>query len=512
MSYIDNAPPIDTKLMIVKFFQIQEKSFRGGTKMKRILVFLIALLAILAVACNGEPTNNGNNNSGNNAGSGQSSSTDDTSNFLLGYSYGDYAGIFFEIEKENTVVPETLVIPEEYEGLPVKYFYVYSSCDSVKAVVLSKNIEAIIYSSTGGGEESIFPNLNRYDVTSENEFLCSVDGVIFSKDMKKIIRAPFAIGDYSIPNGVESIEQDAFDRCSKMQKVTIPSSVVKINEHGAFGGCSSLNEFILESNEHFISENGMLIEKYPGYNNTEELYLIAFPSAKGVVTIPDSVVTSRGAFKRCKELTSVIIPESVEYIQYNAFYRCSGLTSISLPQSLKKLSGSGLGNFKGCTSLTSIEIPASVSSISPNDFLSCNNLSINVVDDNPYFSSQDGVLFNKDKTELLSYPAAKNKYVIPATVTTIGTWAFANCKVEEIIIPDSVTTIGHGAFDECNNIRSITIPSTVTTIGPNAFITSKDLVVSFEGTKEQWNNIEKGIYIFINTKQVIHCSDGDITI
>ncbi|MDO4816750.1 MAG: leucine-rich repeat protein, partial [Bacillota bacterium] len=106
-------------------------------------------------------------------------------------------------------------------------------------------------------------------------------------------------------------------------------------------------------------------------------------------------------------------------------------------------------------------------------FSGCSNLtSISVASNNPKYSSDNGVLFNKDKSTLLSYPAGKSgtSYIIPNSVTAIGYRAFFSCSnLTSISIPDSVTTIGDSAFWGCENLTNISIPDGVTTIGYRAF-------------------------------------------
>jgi hypothetical protein len=124
---------------------------------------------------------------------------------------------------------------------------------------------------------------------------------------------------------------------------------------------------------------------------------------------------------------------------------------------------------------TSYTIPVSVSVIRPMAFLHwyCIGLmSIEVATDNVHYSSDDGVLFNKDKTQLIQYPGDKQgvSYAIPDGVTVISPYAFTYCdNLQSITIPNSVTTIGNEAFADCNNLQSITIPNSVTTIGNGAF-------------------------------------------
>ena len=191
-------------------------------------------------------------------------------------------------------------------------------------------------------------------------------------------------------------------------------------------------------------------------------------SASGAITIPSEIdgksVTSIGekAFWGCTGLTSVTIPNSVTSIGDGAFLECTGLTSITIPNSVTSI---GDWAFDGCTGLTSITIPNSVTSIGNWAFDGCTGLtSINVASENNYYSSNNGVLFNKKKTELIRYPEGKSQtsYTIPDSVTSIGGNAFRRCSsLTSITIPNSVTSIGDRAFVGCTDLKSITIPDSV---------------------------------------------------
>ena len=181
-------------------------------------------------------------------------------------------------------------------------------------------------------------------------------------------------------------------------------------------------------------------------------------------------VTSIGnkAFAGCKNLTSITIPNSVTSIKYSAFYECTSLTSITIPNSVTSI---GESAFRYCESLTTITIPNSITSIGDAAFAFCKNLtSINVATDNPYYSSDNGVLFNKNRTTLLRCPEGKSGYIIPNSVTSIGDWAFSRCtSLTSITIPNSVKTIGDNVFYKCERLTSITIPNSVKTIGDDVF-------------------------------------------
>ena len=189
------------------------------------------------------------------------------------------------------------------------------------------------------------------------------------------------------------------------------------------------------------------------------------------ITIPDSVTEiDNYAFSYCKSLVSITIPDGVTRISDWAFWYCSSLTSITIPNSVTSI---GRWAFWDCSSLASITIPSGVTSIGYSAFENCISLTaINVATGNQNYVSVNGVLYNKDKTELIWYPAEKkdNYYNILDGVVSIGNNAFHKCtNLTSITIPNSVTEIGWHAFESCASLTSITIPNSVTSMGDNAF-------------------------------------------
>jgi hypothetical protein len=164
-----------------------------------------------------------------------------------------------------------------------------------------------------------------------------------------------------------------------------------------------------------------------------------------------------------------------DYEYDNGAFSSTNITSITIPASVTTIGNSA---FAGCTSLTSITIPVSVTTIGGSAFAGCTSLtSITVDANNPNYASQDGILYNKAKTELLLAPGGISGAVtIPVGVTSIGAGAFGYCAgLTSVTIPDSVTSIGGLAFGYCTGLTSITIPASVTSIHymvPFAFCTS----------------------------------------
>ena len=193
------------------------------------------------------------------------------------------------------------------------------------------------------------------------------------------------------------------------------------------------------------------------------------------VTIPSSV-TSIGfkAFNYCSSLQTVTFAQEAKLssIGEDAFCNCTALSTITIPSSVTSI---GIKAFEVCTGFkTTITIPSSVTSIGEGAFQGCTNLpSISVDEKNAYYSSKDGILFNKDKTTLVCYPGGittSTSYEIPSSVTSIASYAFYECShLTSINIPSMVSSIGKYAFASCTGLTSVTIPSKVTSIEQSVF-------------------------------------------
>ncbi len=236
------------------------------------------------------------------------------------------------------------------------------------------------------------------------------------------------------------------------------------------------------------------------------------------------------AFRVCKNLTSVIISNTVTSIGNQAFQHCSSLTAIGIPNSVTSIGGSC---FDGCEALTSVNIPEGVTSIQIGTFLNCKNLpsitlpsSITEIGNQAFQECEKLTNINipNGVTSIGSFCfegcSALTTLSLPNSITSIGRDAFAETPITSFEIPAGVTRILMATFRDCASLTSITIPNSVTFIGNEAFYRCSSLTsINYGGTVQQWNAINKepesDYYHAWNSKSaitVIHCADGDIEI
>ncbi len=365
-------------------------------------------------------------------------------------------------------------------------------------------------------------------LTIENGYLkkCEDNGtsIAVQEGIRVICQNAFkerkALHTIDLPETLEIIEAESFRGCSNLESIDIPERTMKIGE-SAFRDCVSAKTLSLHNPRIKINErafeNCASLEKIELPDGLMEIYGGVFNSCKSLKSIdfPSQLtVIGENAFSDCIGLEKIELPSTLTKIDDLAFNGCLSLKSVNLGDGVKKI---GKSAFKNCKALTEITIPLSVTCISEAPFRGCENLkSIKVEGKNKYFKSEpnkrdgvDLVLFNKNKSVIIAYPAASREvqYDIPDSVTIISEWAFSESrKLNRITIPDSVYEIREGAFSNCALLDEIEIPDSVTKIDDCAFrgcsnlerITIPDSVVE----------IGWGVFDGCEDKVVVYCNEG----
>lgn len=301
-----------------------------------------------------------------------------------------------------------------------------------------------------------------------------------------------------IPEGVTAIGTGTFEECDGLTDIVIPDNVTSIGFY-AFQNCTNLTSVTLPDGLTSIGNSA--------FENCDSLTAIAIPDSVTsigafafqycdnleTVTLPDTLTAIESfLFRDCTSLTGITLPNSVTSIGSSAFSGCTGLTNLIIPDNVTSI---GDGAFSDCTSLMGITIPDRVDTIGSYAFTRCSSLSfIDVSTGNTSYCSVDGVLFSKDRTELISYPHGKaaDSYVIPDSVTVIADSAFyGSANLTSITIPNTITEIGSSTFTGCTSLTDITIPGSVTSIGDEAFYNCSSLTdVYYSGSEAEWEAID----------------------
>ena len=267
----------------------------------------------------------------------------------------------------------------------------------------------------------------------------STDGAVVAPNDASVFGATLLSNTYQNGKGVMTFDGfvtqvgwDAFNGCSKLVTVDLPSGVAEIG-WCAFRGCSNLSS----------------------------------------ISIPDGVSSIFvGAFMECTSLTSITFPDAVRSLNNQVFYGCTNLSSIHFSDSITYIAHWVFEY----TPISSIVIPATVSQIDWGSIAGCRNLtSVSVDPRNTYYDSRGNcnAIIRTATNTLISGCATT---VIPQDVTALYDYAFTSCTgLDTITIPEGVTTIGRQVFQGCSNLSSITIPSTVQTMGQSVFNACQNL-------------------------------------
>lgn len=332
------------------------------------------------------------------------------------------------------------------------------SVDDVNYEITSKeNLEVQVTGGSTTASSITIPDVVSFE--GKDYRVTSIYGMSFSGYTE--------LDEVYIGNNVTTIGENAFSNCSSLDKVVTGNGLKEIRE-SAFFQCGSLDEIILGQSVESIGDYAFCL-----CYNLEE------------IMIPDAVAhIGKLAFHDCSSLPSIDVSSgnrnyaSVDGVLYNydkttliKYPQGKNDKTFSVPDGVKRIEERALNNVPY---LEEAYIPASVEEIGNLAFTVSTRLNaINVASDNLHFTSDNGILFSKDKSTLICYPENKKDitaYTVPEETEQIEGWAFYGCRsLTDIKLPEKIKSIADRTFMYCMDLKNINIPREVTSIGSEAF-------------------------------------------
>jgi len=399
--------------------------------------------------------------------------------------------------------------------------YAFSGCTSLTSIEIPDSVTNVASNAFSG-----CTNLTSINVNPGNKSYTSIDGNLYTKDMKMLVIYTQAKNDeeFVIPDSVTKIADSAFAWCKKLTSITIPDSVTEIGNqaflwcegltsitvpgsvtsigYGTFLGCTGLTSIIISDGVTEIGDHA--------FNQCTSL--------KNII-LPNSVTKIGTAFHDCTSLTSITIPDGVTSIDGYAFQNCTSLTSITIPNSVTEI---GESTFEGCKQLASIIIPDSVTKIGAEAFKYCgcklcfmHNAPGENWDQNwkNYFLGE--IIWNYETEEMKTrrLEAERKAEILKCCQIEDGVlkeFKDPNNKITEVVIPDGVTSISDHAFSDCKNLTSITIPESVKSIGYGAFSGCTSLTqIAVDENNPEYKNIDGNHIYTKDGKTLVHYAVGN---
>ena len=333
---------------------------------------------------------------------------------------------------------KTIDIPESVETIDVSVFY---ECRSLNNIIIPKAVKEINWAAF-----AFCNNLTNMTIDVKNKYYKIEEGIIYTKNGETLVNVNangIKGNTLTIKEGVKTILSRSFSLCNNVETINLPSTLTSGISGDTFNGMSSLKNInVAKENSNYFSENNFIYTT--NYND-----LVYGISSEKVLNINNNVKTIKTmALIGCKNAEIINIPDNVEKIEGWVF---SGANKV-----LKQINiGKGVNNLNANFIIT------------VDDFIE----KVNIDEENPYYSSDENYIYNKDKTKIITFIKDVESYKIPEGVLTIGSNAFdtMSSKLKNIEFPNTLITIEDRAFSSCTSLEKIEIPNNVQNIGNNAF-------------------------------------------
>ena len=325
-------------------------------------------------------------------------------------------------------------------------------------------------------------HIYEYDAPYEDIF---ASAIIEDNKLIKVYNGDIVEGVYEIPEYITVIEEEAFKKCTHLEKVIIPSGVTEIKKE-VFKDCKSLEEVIIPDTVKSIGEEAFFgcysLESIIIPDSVKSIGDSAFSRCKQLkkVILPSNIISiGINTFQKCA-IESITIPDSITEIKYAAFNNCKSLEEIVIPNSVKSIEG---GAFLGCEKLQKVTLSSNITSIEPSTFAYCYSLksiiipdNVKLIDDRAFFECESLTEINiPNKVKHIGESAFKGcksltKINIPNGVEKIENTTFSNCSsLKQIVLPPNLKFIGNSAFNECKSLTEINIPNGIESIENSTF-------------------------------------------
>ena len=322
------------------------------------------------------------------------------------------------------------------EGVKRVDYFAFCGCENLQSLSVPSSLEYVADDAFGNNVKLTYNKTDdgaKYLGNSSNKYVILMDGKDVEGELNVESSCKFIHSNACSDNGsltklnlssnIKGIGSFAFLRCSSVREISVPSGVESIG-YGAFSDCGSTDIYNSYENAYYI-----------GNQSNPYLCLIIANSDE--------------------DITDCEIHDNCKFILNEAFSGCSSILSLNVPETVMSIGerafeGITIINYNGTAGYEEQTWGALVRN--------------GIIDD-------DGFIYTSDeKTELMKYVGASTAFVIPGTVTAIGTAAFINrADITSVTIPNSVTSIDGSAFYGCTGIKSIDVPESVETILWDAF-------------------------------------------